>query len=170
VGRTGRQFICIRSPRWLTKFTPPVPRPGKASEMAAGPRRFAYVTLLTRNSYLPGLLVLWFSLREVESRYPLVVMVTHTLPLDARDLLRKVDIRMIEAEPVRPAFEHYLATSDFRFADTWTKLRYGGSLRIPQLLTLIHRGFELVEFDVNTPLPPSFEWPNSCFPQANCPP
>ncbi|TEB39260.1 nucleotide-diphospho-sugar transferase [Coprinellus micaceus] len=99
--------------------------------MAAGPRRFAYVTLLTRNSYLPGLLVLWFSLREVESRYPLVVMVTHTLPLDARDLLRKVDIRMIEAEPVRPAFEHYLATSDFRFADTWTKLR----------------GFELVEFD-----------------------
>lgn len=107
--------------------------------MAAGRRRFAYVTLLTRTSYLPGLLVLWFSLREVGSRYPLVVMVTPSLPLESRDILQKLGVRIKEVEPLRPAFEHHLTASDSRFADTWTKLRYAIELQVP---TTAHAGIE----------------------------
>ena len=56
----------------------------------------AYVTLLTKTSYLPGALVLDYSLRSVNSQYPLVVMATPTLPEDARALLKKKGIAIKE--------------------------------------------------------------------------
>ncbi|KAF8898615.1 nucleotide-diphospho-sugar transferase [Infundibulicybe gibba] len=92
----------------------------------------AYVTLLTKSSYLPGTLVLNYGLRSVGSKYPLVVMVTPTLPADARNVLKKQGIPLRDIEPLQPQEgKHALATHDARFADTWTKLR----------------GFELVEYE-----------------------
>lgn len=86
---------------------------------------FAYVTLLTRISYLPGVLVLHHGLRAVESKYPLVVMVTPSLPRSARDVLRKQGIKLREVEMLQPEEGvHVLAGHDVRFGDTWTKLRY----------------------------------------------
>jgi len=83
----------------------------------------AYVTLLTKSSYLAGVLVLNHSLRQVDARYPLVVMVTPSLPDEARSLLRNCAIRTREVTSLHPPVHHTLANHDSRFADTWTKLR-----------------------------------------------
>jgi len=92
----------------------------------------AYATLLTKNAYLPGALVVEQCLRSVGSRYPLVAMVTSTLPQEARDVLRKRGIKVKDVDPLHPGDSvHQLAAHDSRFADTWTKLR----------------GFSLSEYD-----------------------
>lgn len=89
----------------------------------------AYVTLLTKSAYLAGALVLHQSLLEVGSRYPLAIMVTPTLPDEARQVLEKRNIKMLEIESLRPTEgAHVLAAHDERFADTWTKLRYAQEL------------------------------------------
>lgn len=87
-------------------------------------RRAAYVTLLTTANYLPGVLVLDCTLRSVESAFPLIVMVTPTLPQDVRSVLERRGISMRPVESLRPPEgKHSLSTHDARFADTWTKLR-----------------------------------------------
>jgi hypothetical protein len=84
----------------------------------------AYVTLLTKVSYLAGTLVLDYGLKETQSKYPLVVMVTPALPQEGRDVLRKCGIPIREIQSLRPAEgTHNLAAADERFRDTWTKLR-----------------------------------------------
>jgi hypothetical protein len=85
----------------------------------------AYVTLLTNTAYLPGALVLDYGLRAVGSRYPLVVMVTPTLPDVVRAVLHKRGILVREVDSLHPQEgKHVLSAHDARFADTWTKLRY----------------------------------------------
>ena len=84
----------------------------------------AFVTLLTKNSYIAGALVLHQSLLNVGSKFPLVIMVTPQLPAEARNVLTKRGITMIEVDSLQPAEgSHTLAVMDARFADTWTKLR-----------------------------------------------
>ncbi len=83
----------------------------------------AYVTLLTKTPYLPGALVLDQCLRDVGARYPLVVMVTPSVPEEAKMALRKRSIRIREVNILSPPQHHTLASHDARFADTWTKLR-----------------------------------------------
>jgi hypothetical protein len=84
----------------------------------------AYVTLLTKASYLPGTLVLDHGLRTVGSKYPLVVMTASSLSSEARDVLHKRGIMTREVEMLQPKQgSHALATHDVRFSDTWTKLR-----------------------------------------------
>ncbi|KAF9787043.1 nucleotide-diphospho-sugar transferase [Thelephora terrestris] len=53
-----------------------------------GPRK-VYVTLLTKNSYLPAALVLNESLKRVGSKYPLVIMSTPSLPTEAKEALTR---------------------------------------------------------------------------------
>lgn len=84
----------------------------------------AYVTLLTKNAYLPGTLIVDQCLRYVGSQYPLVAMVTPTLPQEARDVLKKKGITIKDVDPLHPGGTHQLAVHDSRFADTWTKLRF----------------------------------------------
>lgn len=50
---------------------------------------YAYVTLLTRDSYLPGVQCLARSLRRVGAQYPLVVMVTNTLSEGGVEVLKQ---------------------------------------------------------------------------------
>lgn len=84
----------------------------------------AYATLLTRTTYLPGVLVLEYGLRSAGSKYPLVVMVTPALPEEAKDILRKRSITVVEVLSLQPREgSHTLAAHDARFADAWTKLR-----------------------------------------------
>ncbi|KAI0271327.1 nucleotide-diphospho-sugar transferase [Gloeopeniophorella convolvens] len=95
-------------------------------------KKAAFVTLLTKVSYLPGTLVVDYGLKAVQSRYPLVVLVTPELPQYARDALIRRGIPIREIQPLRPKEgDHSLSAHDERFADTWTKLR----------------AFELVEYD-----------------------
>jgi hypothetical protein len=88
------------------------------------PRNAAFATLLTRVAYLPGTLVLEWTLRMVGSQYPLVVMVNPSLPKDARDVLATRKIKVVEVDDLRPEEgAHSLGGHDIRFKDTWTKLR-----------------------------------------------
>lgn len=85
--------------------------------------KFAYVTLLTKNAYLPGALVLDQSLRSVGSAYPLVVMVTPAFPEDGREVLRKRNVKMIQVDSLMPADgQHTLSEHDAR-SDTSPKPR-----------------------------------------------
>ncbi|KAI0094619.1 nucleotide-diphospho-sugar transferase [Irpex rosettiformis] len=84
----------------------------------------AYVTLLTKNSYLPGVLVLHQSLLDVSAKYPLVVMATAGLPADGKEVLTKRGIDIVDVESLSPEEgRHTLSSTDVRFTDTWTKLR-----------------------------------------------
>jgi hypothetical protein len=84
----------------------------------------AYVTLLTKASYLPGTLVLEQSLRSVGAKYPFAVMATSTLDTNARGILSRRGIEIVDVDALLPEpGVHKLAEHDARFADTWTKLR-----------------------------------------------
>jgi alpha-N-acetylglucosamine transferase len=85
----------------------------------------AYVTLLTKTEYLAGALVLYQSLLDVGTKYPLVVMVTPPVQKSVRTVLEKRRITLVDVESLLPkAGSHLLANHDIRFQDTWTKLRY----------------------------------------------
>ncbi|EGO28220.1 glycosyltransferase family 8 protein [Serpula lacrymans var. lacrymans S7.9] len=100
-------------------------------------RKAAYVTLLTKSSYLPGVLVLEFTLRAVGSRYPLVVMVTPQLPAEARAVLARKNITTTEVASLGPPEGvHTLSLSDVRFSDTWTKLRCFGLTEYHRVILL----------------------------------
>jgi hypothetical protein len=110
-----------------------------------------YATLLTKPAYLPGTLVLEMTLRLVGSKYPLVVMVTPGLPADARSVLQRREIKVIEVDILQPEEGvHSLAANDVRFKDTWTKLRCV-ELTITNnapVTCFHHRAFDLVGYEV----------------------
>ncbi|KAH9857925.1 glycosyltransferase family 8 protein [Lenzites betulinus] len=86
--------------------------------------RNAYLTLLTKKEYLPGVLVLHKSLVDTGSKYPLVVMATPDLPQDVRDIVARRGIDIVDVEPLYPKEgKEQLPAHDIRFWETWTKLR-----------------------------------------------
>lgn len=97
----------------------------------------AYVTLLTRNSYLPAALVLNESLKGVGSKYPLVIMSTPSLPSEAREALTRQGLEIVTVNPLQPTpSTHTLSSVDARFADTWTKLRGFGLVGFDHIVLL----------------------------------
>ena len=93
---------------------------------ASGPKK-AWVTLLTRSSYLPGVLTLAFTLRKHGTKYPLIVVVTPSLPttsLHALELEASYN-PLIIVHPTNPLLPPNRPTNLIaaRFEDTWTKLR-----------------------------------------------
>ncbi|KAJ3558036.1 hypothetical protein NM688_g1145 [Phlebia brevispora] len=103
--------------------------PSPATPMAPNA---AYATLLTKTDYLPGALVLHQSLRDVDAKYPLVVMTTPSVSEVDKEILAKRGIKLRDIESLRPEpGTHILPAHDIRFQDTWTKLR----------------AFELAEYD-----------------------
>ncbi|KAI4243706.1 MAG: hypothetical protein L6R40_003319 [Gallowayella cf. fulva] len=88
----------------------------------------AWVTLLTRSSYLPGVVTLAHSLATHQTAYPLIVLVTPSLPessLQALELESKHNPLLIihPIEPLLPPSSQRSASVASRFEDTWTKLR-----------------------------------------------
>ncbi|RDW89476.1 hypothetical protein BP6252_01508 [Coleophoma cylindrospora] len=91
------------------------------------PKR-AWVTLLTRASYLAGTILLAHSLSEQDSTYPLLVLYTpSSLPSSLVAALRKEASRsnaLLQAiEPLHPITKDEMTLIASRFEDTWTKLR-----------------------------------------------
>ncbi|KAI9884092.1 MAG: hypothetical protein M1823_004122 [Watsoniomyces obsoletus] len=102
------------------------------------PRR-AWVTLLTRPSYLPGVVILNYTLRRHHSRYPLIVLVTDTFPSECIDILisssptpstdnhtpsddhKPSDLIIKQVDHLLPKQPVHIVAD--RFADTWTKLQ-----------------------------------------------
>ena len=96
--------------------------------------RKAYVTLLTKNSYLPAALVLNESLKRAGSKYPLVIMSTPSLPSETREVLTRQGLEIVAVDSLRPAPNtHTLSSLDARFEDTWTKLRWPMLSSVPPL-------------------------------------
>jgi inositol 3-alpha-galactosyltransferase len=87
------------------------------------PKR-AWVTLLTKTSYLAGAVLLAHSLHKHHSRYPLLILITPDFPstllssLEREAALTNSKIHLIEH--LRPKQKFDLI--DSRFDDTWTKL------------------------------------------------
>ncbi|WWC61245.1 uncharacterized protein I303_103826 [Kwoniella dejecticola CBS 10117] len=88
------------------------------------PKKCAWVVfLLSTPSYLPGILVLAWTLRKINSRYPLIVAVNPKLTqLDDGTILkalREYDLEVRIIEPIVPRGEVTLIAE--RFVDTWSK-------------------------------------------------
>ncbi|BGP39360.1 hypothetical protein JCM10449v2_003298 [Rhodotorula kratochvilovae] len=86
----------------------------------AAPRR-AFVTLLTNDRYLPGLLLLNHTLQQVGTKYPLVVLTTPSFPEERIALLETLGMRTKRIELLEPRGEMMLIAE--RFKDTWSKLQ-----------------------------------------------
>jgi hypothetical protein len=106
-------------------------------------KEVAWVVILTRSNYLAATILLDYSLKKVKSKYKLYVLVTRSLPEEAREALRNAGCNIIEIEELRPKIEVSVVAS--RFTDTWDKLRAFGleglevsfsscSIHIPTLL------------------------------------
>lgn len=93
----------------------------KNSGVETKPYKGAWVTLLTKQTYLPGLIILNGSLKKVKSQFPLVVLYTSSLEQAAIDFMQKFDIAHHFIEYIYPpkGISHIAE----RFVDTWTKLR-----------------------------------------------
>ncbi|KAI0025792.1 nucleotide-diphospho-sugar transferase [Xylariomycetidae sp. FL0641] len=93
-------------------------------------RRYAYITLITRASYLAGVVILAHTLRQHGSRHPLIVLYTpcslaahavRALELEAAAHAGLLELRT--CAPLRPPGDAQVSLIAERFADTWTKLR-----------------------------------------------
>jgi hypothetical protein len=86
-----------------------------------------YATLITRSSYLAGVILLAHSLKKHGSKYPLAVLYTPNLPNPAIDALnlegKHSNIIPIQVDPLLPGNNQKTYLIAARFADTWTKLR-----------------------------------------------
>ncbi|KAL9618570.1 MAG: hypothetical protein Q9160_006754 [Pyrenula sp. 1 TL-2023] len=89
----------------------------------------AYVTLVTRPSYLAGVIVLAFSLRRSNAQYPLLALYTESLGNESINVLKTEAKQNILLHPVRidpltpPAEQGASGGVAERFQDTYTKLR-----------------------------------------------
>lgn len=80
-----------------------------------------WTTLITNTNYLSGLILLDYSLKKVNSKYPLIALYTDTFPREGHDAL---DIRGIPKKRIAymlPA-QHKDYSNDPRFYDCWSKL------------------------------------------------
>ncbi|KAL2020312.1 hypothetical protein VTK56DRAFT_8540 [Thermocarpiscus australiensis] len=80
-----------------------------------------WASLITNIGYLPGLLALEYSLRRVQSRYPLVALYTDQLPEEGRRALEERAISTQRVEYLIPRRQKDYS-NDPRFYDCWTKL------------------------------------------------
>jgi len=92
--------------------------------------RKCWATLLTRPSFLPGVVLLHRSLQKHKTKYPLVVLITPSLPQTSIDVLNILEIEYLQVEHLQPKQEVHDTAE--RLRDAWTKLRV----------------FELVDYDI----------------------
>lgn len=107
----------------LQKPTHP-PLSTRPLDPTARPINGAYATFISKDDYLPGALVLAYCHHMSRSIYPFIILATPSLSQNARTIIKKVGITLIDIEPLVPAREQYdPSVTDTRFRETWTKLR-----------------------------------------------
>ncbi|KAK6902823.1 hypothetical protein I203_108083 [Kwoniella mangroviensis CBS 8507] len=83
-------------------------------------RKCAWVVfLLTTPSYLPGILVLAYTLRKYNSKYPLIVAINPSIPAETIKVLEEYELEIRIVQPLVPRGQITLIAE--RFVDTWTK-------------------------------------------------
>ncbi|KIM24985.1 glycosyltransferase family 8 protein [Serendipita vermifera MAFF 305830] len=84
----------------------------------------AYMTLLSRSSYLAGAMVLHHSLQAAKAKYPLIILVTSTLPEEDLQILARSGIETKQVELLLlPESRYDQSKTEARFTDIWTKVR-----------------------------------------------
>lgn len=90
-------------------------------------QKYAYTTLITRASYLAGVVILAHTLQKHGSKYPLIVFYTPNLTSTALHVLtlqsKKSNLILQPCEPLLPRTDVQVTLIAERFGDTWTKLR-----------------------------------------------
>jgi alpha-N-acetylglucosamine transferase len=94
-----------------------------------------WATLITNLDYLPGLLVLEYSLRRSKSRYPLVALYTDNFPEEGHRALDQRAILKQRVEYLSPRVPREYK-NDPRFNDTWTKLAVFGLVQFERIVLL----------------------------------
>jgi len=93
----------------------------------ANPPEYAYCTLITRSSYLAGVVVLAQTLVKYGCKYPLIVLYTDGLSEDSVAALEaessKLNLIPRRTDALLPRKNIHVHLIAERFADTWTKLR-----------------------------------------------
>ncbi|KAB8349513.1 hypothetical protein FH972_023539 [Carpinus fangiana] len=89
---------------------------------------YAYATLITRASYLAGVIILAHSLRKHGNSLPLVILYTDSLSDDSLQAINleadSLNLTLFPVEELCPPAAHApMSLIAARFADTWTKLR-----------------------------------------------
>jgi inositol 3-alpha-galactosyltransferase len=99
----------------------------------------AWVTLITRSSYLAGAVLLAHSIQIHKSRYPLLILYTDTLPQDCIDVLYREAMLskayVLQVDLLTPNANSKTSIAA-RFADTWTKLRVFELFQYSRLVVL----------------------------------
>lgn len=87
----------------------------------------AWATLITRSSYLAGVVILAHTLRKQASTYPLIVLYTDALPTSSVKVLeyesKSLNLVPRRVDVLLPKANIHVSLIAERFADTWTKLR-----------------------------------------------
>ncbi|GAM86845.1 hypothetical protein ANO11243_048650 [Dothideomycetidae sp. 11243] len=136
--------------------------------MAADHGPYAYCTLITRASYLAGVVLLAESLHRHGSAYPLIVLYTPSLPSSAIQALEleapKTNMILHPVSPLLPRENIHVHLIAARFADTWTKLRvFQLHETFPQFKTICYLDADMLTFrpldDIFTSRPlPGDDW------------
>jgi len=95
--------------------------------MAATGKNYAYSTLITKASYLAGVVILAHTLKKQGSKYPLLVFYTPGLKAAAVKALEaeapKLNLILKPTKMLLPRSDIKITLIAERFGDTWTKLR-----------------------------------------------
>lgn len=99
--------------------------PTTSSSSTSTSDKKAWATLITNNAYLPGLLVLNYSLKRAGSTYPFVALYADAFPAASdvalHSALRVRGIQTRRVTELRPSIDRAYG-ADVRFTDTWSKL------------------------------------------------
>lgn len=91
--------------------------------MPSRSENFAYVTLITKSSYLAGVVVLAYTLKKSQSKYPLVVLYTdslHESSVKALELqAEELNLVVKRTEILLPRENIKINLIAERFGDTW---------------------------------------------------
>lgn len=140
--------------------------------MAADTSPYAYCTLITRASYLAGVVLLADSLRDHGSTHPLIVLYTPSLPASAIRALEleapRTNMILHKVEPLLPRENIHVKLIAARFADTWTKLRvFQLHERFPQHKTICYLDADMLIFNPPDPIFSSHALPGADWIAAN---
>ena len=100
-------------------------------------KKYAYVTLVTTNNYVPGIAILYESLRRVKSKYPLICMYNKDISKENLSRLKEIGIELRLVDDIgfpKQILEHNNATNP-DLGEVWKST-----------LTKC-RVFDMVEFD-----------------------
>ena len=94
-----------------------------------------WASLITNANYLPGLLCLEYSLRQVHTAYPFIALYTDSFPTAGRAAVTARGIPLERVDYLTPPAQKDFST-DARFAETWTKLTVFGVDKYERIVLL----------------------------------